>query len=237
MALDFTDDESSAGTGIRWKPRQRAGLVPLAAGAPDPVFNDTLHLDLSTVVASLAGPKRPQDRINLPDVKNFWTDWGRFPHGRDRDHDLAGYHSRWKRGDCGHHNLHQHFEPIGDDRCRAAGEKGGGARVDFKPWVKTRLAPGSAAVMDYLHDAGSLEPLEALKFNLVGFGCTTCIGNRRPSPDEVAAGVTKEKLTVAAVLSGNRNFEGRVNPLVKANYLLRRHWRWRTRWPGAWTSI
>jgi aconitate hydratase len=85
--------------------------------------------------------------------------------------------------------------------------------------VKTSLAPGSKVVMDYLQDAGLIEPLEALKFHLVGYGCTTCIGNSGPLPDEVAAGVTKEKLTVAAVLSGNRNFEGRVNPLVKANYL------------------
>src|SRR6185436_16140451 len=88
-----------------------------------------------------------------------------------------------------------------------------------KPWVKTSLAPGSKVVMDYLTDAGAMPALEALNFHLVGYGCTTCIGNSGPLPEEVAAGVTKEKLTVAAVLSGNRNFEGRVNPLVKANYL------------------
>ncbi len=88
-----------------------------------------------------------------------------------------------------------------------------------KPWVKTSLAPGSKVVMDYLNEAGLMQPLEALNFHLVGFGCTTCIGNSGPLPDEVAAGVNKDKLTVAAVLSGNRNFEGRVNPLVKANYL------------------
>ncbi len=88
-----------------------------------------------------------------------------------------------------------------------------------KPWVKTSLAPGSKVVMDYLSEAGLLPALEALKFNLVGYGCTTCIGNSGPLPEEVAAGVNSGKLTVAAVLSGNRNFEGRVNPLVKANYL------------------
>ena len=88
-----------------------------------------------------------------------------------------------------------------------------------KPWVKTSLAPGSKVVIDYLNDAGLMEPLEALHFELAGFGCTTCIGNSGPLPDEVAAGVNSGKLTVAAVLSGNRNFEGRVNPLVKANYL------------------
>ena len=88
-----------------------------------------------------------------------------------------------------------------------------------KPWVKTSLAPGSKVVMDYLNDAGLMPYLEELKFNLVGYGCTTCIGNSGPLPDDVAAAVQKEKLTVAAVLSGNRNFEGRVNPLVRANYL------------------
>ena len=88
-----------------------------------------------------------------------------------------------------------------------------------KPWVKTSLAPGSKVVMDYLTDAGLLPYLEELKFHLVGYGCTTCIGNSGPLPEDVGAAVTKEKLTVAAVLSGNRNFEGRVNPLVRANYL------------------
>jgi aconitate hydratase len=88
-----------------------------------------------------------------------------------------------------------------------------------KPWVKTSLAPGSKVVMDYLTDAGLVPYLEELKFNLVGYGCTTCIGNSGPLPDDVAAAVQKEKLTVASVLSGNRNFEGRVNPLVRANYL------------------
>src|SRR5262249_28719802 len=88
-----------------------------------------------------------------------------------------------------------------------------------KPWVKTSLAPGSKVVVDYLQDAGLMPALEALRFNLVGYGCTTCIGNSGPLPDEVSAGVNAEKLTVAAVLSGNRNFEGRINPLVKANYL------------------
>src|SRR6204780_4388662 len=88
-----------------------------------------------------------------------------------------------------------------------------------KSWVKTSLAPGSKVVMDYLTDAGLVPYLEELKFNLVGYGCTTCIGNSGPLPEEVAAAVQKEKLTVASVLSGNRNFEGRVNPLVRANYL------------------
>ena len=88
-----------------------------------------------------------------------------------------------------------------------------------KPWVKTSLAPGSKVVFDYLTKAGLMEPLEALKFNLVGYGCTTCIGNSGPLPEAVSAAVKNDDLVVAAVLSGNRNFEGRINPQVKANYL------------------
>ena len=91
--------------------------------------------------------------------------------------------------------------------------------LTVKPWVKTSLAPGSKVVMDYYRKAGLLEYLEKLNFHLVGFGCTTCIGNSGPLPEPVAQAVNKENLVVAAVLSGNRNFEGRVNPLVKANYL------------------
>ena len=91
--------------------------------------------------------------------------------------------------------------------------------LNVKPWVKTSLAPGSKVVMDYLNDAGLVPYLEKLHFNLVGYGCTTCIGNSGPLPDEVAAAVQQGKLTVAAVLSGNRNFEGRINSLVRANYL------------------
>ena len=91
--------------------------------------------------------------------------------------------------------------------------------LKVKPWVKTSLAPGSKVVMDYYNEAGLMPYLEALNFHLVGFGCTTCIGNSGPLPDAVAEAVTKENLVVAAVLSGNRNFEGRINPLVKANYL------------------
>src|SRR5262249_37786973 len=91
--------------------------------------------------------------------------------------------------------------------------------LKVKPWVKTSLAPGSKVVMDYFENAGVVPAMEELGFNLVGYGCTTCIGNSGPLPPPVAKAVTDGKLTVAAVLSGNRNFEGRVNPLVKANYL------------------
>jgi aconitate hydratase len=182
-------------------------------GAPDPVYSDSLELDLKTVVPSLAGPKRPQDRINLPDVKkNFLDSLGTEPKTNGIVQDgsvvIAAITS------CTNTSNPSVLIAAGL-LAKKAVEHG----LKSKPWVKTSLAPGSKVVMEYLSDAGLLPYLEELKFNLVGFGCTTCIGNSGPLPDDVAAAVTKEKLTVAAVLSGNRNFEGRVNPLVRANYL------------------
>jgi aconitate hydratase len=182
-------------------------------GAPDPAYSDTLGLDLSTVVPSLAGPKRPQDRINLPDVKkNFLDSLGAVPKTNGIVQDgsvvIAAITS------CTNTSNPSVLVAAGL-LAKKAVERG----LKSKPWVKTSLAPGSKVVMEYLADAGLLPYLEELKFNLVGFGCTTCIGNSGPLPDDVAAAVTKENLTVAAVLSGNRNFEGRVNPLVRANYL------------------
>ncbi|MEO8096167.1 MAG: aconitate hydratase AcnA [Acidobacteriota bacterium] len=182
-------------------------------GAPEPVYTDTLSLDLSTVVPSLAGPKRPQDRINLPDVKkNFLEGLGAAPRKSDMVSDgsvvIAAITS------CTNTSNPSVLVAAGLVAKKAV-ERG----LKSKPWVKTSLAPGSKVVMDYLTDAGLMPALEELKFHLVGYGCTTCIGNSGPLLDEVAAEVTKDKLTVAAVLSGNRNFEGRVNPLVKANYL------------------
>ena len=186
--------------------------------APDPVFTDSVSLDLSTVVPSLAGPKRPQDRINLPDVKKNFLD---------------GLGAPVKTVDIGASGTIQDGSVViaAITSCTntsnpsvliAAGlvaKKAVARGLNSKPWVKTSLAPGSKVVKDYLVDAGLMESLERLKFHEVGYGCTTCIGNSGPLPDDVAAGVTGGKLTVAAVLSGNRNFEGRVNPLVKANYL------------------
>jgi aconitate hydratase len=182
-------------------------------GAPDPVYSDTLGLDLSTVVPSLAGPKRPQDRINLPDVKkNFLDSLGAAPKKNGIVQDgsvvIAAITS------CTNTSNPSVLVAAGL-LAKKAVERG----LTSKPWVKTSLAPGSKVVIDYLADAGLLPYLEQLKFHLVGYGCTTCIGNSGPLPEEVGAAVTKEKLTVAAVLSGNRNFEGRVNPLVRANYL------------------
>jgi len=196
------------------------GLFRVAA-APDPVYTDTLGLDLATVVPSLAGPKRPQDRINLPDVKkNFLDVLGAAP--KTAAIRMNGAGATIHDGSVVIAAITSCTNTSNPSVLVAAGlvaKKAVERGLTSKPWVKTSLAPGSKVVMDYLSDAGLLPALEALKFNLVGYGCTTCIGNSGPLPEEVAAAVTKEKLTVAAVLSGNRNFEGRVNPLVKANYL------------------
>jgi aconitate hydratase len=185
----------------------------LTEDAPEPVFNETIELDLGTVTPSLAGPKRPQDRINLPDVKsNFLATLGGAPRTeggvREGSVVIAAITS------CT--NTSNPSVMIGAGLlAKKAVERG----LKVQPWVKTSLGPGSKVVIDYYRDAGLLEYLEALNFHLVGYGCTTCIGNSGPLPEAVAEAVRKEKLVVAAVLSGNRNFEGRVNALVRANYL------------------
>jgi aconitate hydratase len=193
----------------------------LTAGAPDPVYSDTLELDLAKVVPSLAGPKRPQDRIDLPDVrKNFLgtlTEAQRSAMVQDN-----GTSYKIEDGSVVIAAITSCTNTSNPSVMLAAGllaKKAVERGLKVKPWVKTSLAPGSKVVMDYYEDAGLIPYLEALGFHLVGYGCTTCIGNSGPLPDAVAGAVQKEKLIVAAVLSGNRNFEGRVNPLVRANYL------------------
>ena len=184
------------------------------ANAPEPVFSEVIELDLATVVTSLAGPKRPQDRIRLPDVKsNFAAFLGAAPRQNgggftDGAVVIAAITS------CT--NTSNPSVMLGAGLlAKKAVERG----LKSKPWVKTSLAPGSKVVMDYLQQAGLVPYLEELGFHLVGFGCTTCIGNSGPLPKPVAEAVEREKLVVAAVLSGNRNFEGRINQQVKANYL------------------
>ena len=189
--------------------------------APEPVYSDTLELDLSTVVASMAGPKRPQDRINLPDVKkNFLTTLGEAP--RTAQVSSNGSAMQLQDGSVVIAAITSCTNTSNPSVMLAAGllarkavEKG----LSTQPWVKSSLAPGSKVVLDYLTEAGLMPYLEKLNFHLVGYGCTTCIGNSGPLPDPIAEAVTREKLVVAAVLSGNRNFEGRVNALVRANYL------------------
>ena len=187
------------------------------ANTPDPVFTDTLELDLTKVEPSLAGPKRPQDRIALS------TAAGAF-------RELLGVEAAPQKADdapladgdvviaaitsCT--NTSNPSVLIGAGlvarKARALGMK-------VKPWVKTSLAPGSQVVTEYLEKAGLQEDLDAMGFNLVGYGCTTCIGNSGPLPDDIRDAIHTNDLNVCAVLSGNRNFEGRISPDIKSNYL------------------
>ena len=181
---------------------------------PDPVFADSLELDLSSVTPSMAGPKRPQDRVDLPGVKqNFHV---AFPNLTAPAADTLGHGSVVIAAITSCTNTSNPSVMLAAGLvAKKAVERG----LKVKPWVKTSLAPGSKVVADYYREAGLMTYLEQLNFHLVGFGCTTCIGNSGPLPDEVTQAVQKDSLVVAAVLSGNRNFEGRINPLVKANYL------------------
>ena len=217
--------------------RRRVALVETYAKAqgmfrtratPDPVFTDTLELDLATVQPSIAGPKRPQDRVaaDRSQARLRRMPRGRVQEGRRRSGQALqgrGQELRPRPRRRRHrrdHLLHQHVEPRRDDRGGPAGPQRGGAGASpSKPWVKTSLAPGSQVVAEYLAKAGLQKSLDKLGFNLVGFGCTTCIGNSGPLPAEVSKSINDNDLVAAAVLSGNRNFEGRVNPDVRANYL------------------
>ena len=193
----------------------------LSPDSPEPEYSDTLELDLSTVVPSLAGPKRPQDRIDLPDVKkNFLASLTAAP--KSAHIGTNGSKATIHDGSVVIAAITSCTNTSNPSVMVAAGllakkavEKG----LKTQPWVKSSLAPGSKVVSDYLDDAGLTPYLDQLQFNLVGYGCTTCIGNSGPLPDQIADAVQKEKLVVAAVLSGNRNFEGRINALVRANYL------------------
>jgi len=188
---------------------------------PDPLYSDSLELDLAEVTPSMAGPKRPQDRVELPAVrKNFFE---AFPGPKkSAEAQIHGVTTSIENGAVVIAAITSCTNTSNPSVMLAAGllaKKAVERGLKVKPWVKTSLAPGSKVVMDYYREAGLLPYLEALNFHLVGFGCTTCIGNSGPLPDPVAEAVQKENLVVAAVLSGNRNFEGRINPQVKANYL------------------
>ncbi len=208
---------------------------------PDPVFSDMLKLDLSTVEPSLAGPRRPQDRVALSKVPASFTqtlagamggngtggastmaEEGGLAPGAERSVPVEGKNFELKDGavviaaitSCT--NTSNPSVMIGAGLLARNAIKRG---LKAKPWVKTSLAPGSQVVTDYLSAAGLMSDLDKLGFNLVGYGCTTCIGNSGPLAPEIAAAVEHGKLVVSAVLSGNRNFEGRINPHVRANYL------------------
>ena len=219
---------------------------------PEPEYSDLLELDLSTVEPSVAGPRRPQDRVRLSDVKPSFLGsldqllggTGPRPGGREL--------GRWT-GEGGEVATATAEQTARGVRCVTRGrdvtltdgsiviaaitsctntsnpsvmlgaglvaKKAVEAGLATKPWVKTSLAPGSKVVTDYLEDAGLTPYLEQLGFNLVGYGCTTCIGNSGPLPEEISAAIDEGNLVAVSVLSGNRNFEGRINPDVRANYL------------------
>ncbi len=190
----------------------------------EPVFSEYLELDLGTVVPSISGPKRPQDRIELSVAKEqFSKDLEAYTHGSPARVSIGGGESfELKNGavtiaaitSCT--NTSNPSVMLGAGLlARNAAAKG----LKAKPWVKTMLSPGSKVVTDYYAKAGLTDSLEALGFYNVGYGCTTCIGNSGPLPEEVSAAVNQNDLAVTAVLSGNRNFEGRINPDVKMNYL------------------
>ncbi|NOZ02933.1 MAG: aconitate hydratase AcnA [Deltaproteobacteria bacterium] len=193
-----------------------------SADAPEPEFADLVELDLSTVEPSIAGPKRPQDRIPLSSARTAFESVVSPADQKTAAVTFDGNDFTIRDGavviaaitSCT--NTSNPFVMIGAGLlAKKAVEKG----LASKPWVKTSLAPGSRVVTRYLEAAGLTPYLERLGFNLVGYGCTTCIGNSGPLPGPVAEAVKKSGLTVAAVLSGNRNFEGRINPLVRTNYL------------------
>jgi len=188
---------------------------------PDAAYSDTLQLDLATVTPSMAGPKRPQDRVELPAVRQNFHD--AFPGPtKSAPAEIDGKATNVESGAVVIAAITSCTNTSNPSVMLAAGlvaKKAVEFGLKVKPWVKTSLAPGSKVVIDYYRKAGLLSYLEQLNFHLVGFGCTTCIGNSGPLPDGVAQAVQKENLVVAAVLSGNRNFEGRINSLVKAKYL------------------
>ncbi|GAC1476963.1 MAG: aconitate hydratase AcnA [Gemmatimonadaceae bacterium] len=228
---------------------------------PDPVFTETLELDLATIEASLAGPKRPQDRVPLRRAKAMFADalssdleklrpaaakppvpamstqpelakavlvqddeGGAQPQHGDGDYpcELDGQRFTLRHGSVVIAAITSCTNTSNPSVMLAAGLLARNAvrkGLQRKPWVKTSLAPGSKVVTEYYRKAGVTEYLDRLGFNLVGYGCTTCIGNSGPLPEQIAKVVEENKLVVAAVLSGNRNFEGRVNPLTRFNYL------------------
>ena len=196
---------------------------------PDPIFTDTLELDLGTVESSLAGPRRPQDRVPLSNAaKSFAAELPRLAGKTDggtiaeRAVKVAGSNYELKDGHVVIAAITSCTNTSNPSVMLAAGLLARNAvkrGLKVKPWVKTSLAPGSQVVSDYYAAAGLQQELDTLGFNLVGYGCTTCIGNSGPLPEPIAEAIDQGDLVVAAVLSGNRNFEGRIHPYVRANYL------------------
>src|SRR6266853_40006 len=189
---------------------------------PAPMFNDTLELDLGTVEPTVAGPKRPQDRVALRQAKSSFT---KVVEGTTAKHVAVrnnGDSFDLSSGSVVIAAITSCTNTSNPSLMLGAGllaKKAVERGLHVKPWVKTSLAPGSKVVTDYLLAAGLTPYLEKLNFHLVGYGCTTCIGNSGPLPDAIGAAIKDNNLIAVAVLSGNRNFEGRIHPLVRANYL------------------
>ncbi len=192
------------------------------ASTPDPKFTDTLELDISTVEPSISGPKRPQDRIALSNSSGAFQETLNTVGRGKGPIDAKGEDYQVQDGDVVIASITSCTNTSNPSVLMAAGlvaQKANALGLRPKPWVKTSLAPGSQVVSDYLEDAGLQGDLDALGFNVVGYGCTTCIGNSGPLPEPVGEAITKGDLTVCAVLSGNRNFEGRIHAQIKTNYL------------------
>jgi aconitate hydratase len=189
---------------------------------PEPLFNSTLELDLGTVEATVAGPKRPQDRVPLRQAKSSFT---KVLEGTPTKHVSVrnnGNSFDLSSGSVVIAAITSCTNTSNPSLMLGAGllaKKAVERGLHVKPWVKTSLAPGSKVVTDYLLAAGLTPYLEKLNFHLVGYGCTTCIGNSGPLPEAISAAIKDNNLIAVAVLSGNRNFEGRIHPLVRANYL------------------
>ncbi len=229
------DDETLDYLRNTGRPEARVALVAAYAKAqgmyrnkntPDPVFTDVLKLELGSVEPSLAGPKRPQDRVPLKDVKAGFAIAMDKEFGKAAEA-LVRYPVEGRKHDLGHGDVviaaitsctntsNPSVMVAAGLLARNAAAKG----LTAKPWVKTSLAPGSQVVGEYLKKSGLQKDLDKLGFNLVGYGCTTCIGNSGPLPSDISKTINANDVVAAAVLSGNRNFEGRVNQDVRANYL------------------
>ncbi|MCW8915476.1 MAG: aconitate hydratase AcnA [Magnetovibrio sp.] len=200
----------------------RQNLMWYDETSPDPVFSHTIELDLMTVVPSLAGPKRPQDRISLQETKPAITKLLKENSVSRQSVSVEGSEYRLSDGDVVIAAITSCTNTSNPDVMIGAGllaKRALAKGLKTKPWVKTSLAPGSQVVSSYLEGSGLQDDLDNLGFRIVGFGCTTCIGNSGPLPPQISHAVEENDLLVASILSGNRNFEGRISQQVKANFL------------------
>jgi len=231
MGFFPVDTETLAYLQFTARPHEQIALVEAyckeqglfrTGATPDPAFSDTLQLDLGTVEPTVAGPKRPQDRVPLRQAKSSFAKITEGAPAKSAQVRNNGDSFELSSGAVVIAAITSCTNTSNPSLMLGAGllaKKAVERGLQVKPWVKTSLAPGSKVVTDYLLAAGLTQFLDKLKFNLVGYGCTTCIGNSGPLPDAIGAAIKENNLVAVAVLSGNRNFEGRIHPLVRANYL------------------